>query len=80
MNANTTAEVVRVKDSHNPHKIHAFRFYPDYHVTYNQEICGKPFYRKWQRINKKFGYAEHLAVAKSIYKHTQFHKQLKNRI
>jgi len=62
-------QIVKIADYFNPLKVHTFKFYRDYHVTYNQEIKGKPFYRKWERVNMRFGYSEYLLAAKVIRNH-----------
>ena len=61
---NEKSKEVRIPDRYNRNKVHAFRFYQDHHVTYNQVITGRVFYPKWQRINKQFGYADYLQQAK----------------
>jgi hypothetical protein len=58
---------IKVRDEFNSSKIHGFRFYKDGHVTYNQEIAEKYHYKKWCRVNKKFGYREELENARKIF-------------
>jgi hypothetical protein len=65
------AEVIKVVDQFNTKKNHTFRFYPDGHVTYNQTFKGKPFYGRWQRVTKFFGYSEYLTIARNEFKSTQ---------
>lgn len=64
----TKAETIKIQDRYNSHKIHSFRFYKDRHVTYNQEYSGRPYYKKFVRVNEKFGYGEYLKAARVIRK------------
>lgn len=62
---------IDIQDEYNHQKFHVFRFYKDYHVTYNQKIAGRVFYSKFIRVNRAFGYSEALLEAKIARKELQ---------
>lgn len=65
---------ITIPDKHSTGKAHVFRLYRDGHISYNQQIMGRLFYRSFQRANKHHGYFEYLkAVCPCPTKYAKHH-------
>lgn len=45
--------IIRIQDKYNPHKVWIIKRYNCGHYAVNQEICGKIFYKGFQRMTKR---------------------------
>lgn len=48
----TKITLIRRQDKYNPEKTWLIKKYPDGHYALNQEICGRIFYKSYQRTSK----------------------------